>query len=102
VGPRADRYPDPLPVADLHNLLQEFALNLSDAEGQPYFTNDHVLTRLIPLRADGLKYDGEAEHGASVRWVLGVSRTVLGMGDLADGVQYTLHSKTRNVVKDKG
>lgn len=72
---------DPLPDAELHNLLQEFSspLNLSSA-----------LSNLIPLRADQLKYDlassTAAQPGVQVKWVLG----------------YTVLSKARNVVKDRG
>ena len=63
---------DPLPVADLHNLLQEFALSLAESTELPYLTRDHPLAKRIPLRADGLKYEETAERGLDIRWVLGV------------------------------
>jgi len=64
---------DPLPVADLHNLLQEFVPVLSQSPGMDGLREGHPLTRLIPLRPDGLKYEESAERGVAVRWVLGVS-----------------------------
>ncbi|KAK8865606.1 hypothetical protein IAR55_000750 [Kwoniella newhampshirensis] len=76
---------DPLPSAHLHNLLQEFVPALKTV-GRPPKSVDR-LERLIPVRADGLKFETEqVEKGLEVRWVL----------------SYTLVSKTRNVVKDKG
>ncbi|CAD6581674.1 MAG: hypothetical protein TREMPRED_003062 [Tremellales sp. Tagirdzhanova-0007] len=77
---------DPLPVSDLHNLLHEFAQSLSQTDKLDRLSNEHPLARLIPLRPDGLKYDDRAQRGVSVRWVLG----------------YTLYSRARNVVNDKG
>jgi hypothetical protein len=72
---------DPLPDAELHNVLQEFSTPL----GLP-----QALSELIPLRKDHLKYDllspGAKQAGIQVKWVLG----------------YTVLSKARNVVKDKG
>lgn len=71
---------DPLPDAELHNLLQEFASPLSLKS----------ISDLIPLRADQLKYDlaspSSVQPGVQVKWVLG----------------YTVLSKARNVVKDRG
>ncbi|KAI9634485.1 uncharacterized protein MKK02DRAFT_28223 [Dioszegia hungarica] len=71
---------DPLPDAELHNLLQEFASPLGLKS----------ISDLIPLRADQLKYDlaspSSVQPGVQVKWVLG----------------YTVLSKARNVVKDRG
>ncbi|WWD18217.1 hypothetical protein CI109_102667 [Kwoniella shandongensis] len=75
---------DPLPSAHLHNLLQEFVPALG-AIGQPQ-PSLQKLGKLIPVREDGSKFDDQRETGVEVRWVL----------------SYTLVSKTRNVVKDKG
>ncbi|ORX34140.1 hypothetical protein BD324DRAFT_166633 [Kockovaella imperatae] len=77
---------DPMPDRELHNVLQEFNSSLipiipSLSEREP-----PLLENLIPLREDGLKYDPNVEPDLRVNWVLG----------------YTLVSKTRNVVKDKG
>nr|XP_018265042.1 uncharacterized protein I303_03224 [Kwoniella dejecticola CBS 10117]OBR87200.1 hypothetical protein I303_03224 [Kwoniella dejecticola CBS 10117] len=75
---------DPLPTAHLHNLLQEFSGNLSDlTDGE---VKSPALGQPIGVRADGLKFQEDAEKGVEVKWVL----------------SYTLVSKTRNVVKDKG
>ncbi|WWC88202.1 uncharacterized protein L201_003107 [Kwoniella dendrophila CBS 6074] len=74
---------DPLPSNHLHNLLQEFSSKISD------LTNEKInsLQNQIPLREDGLKFDSEkVKSSVDVKWVL----------------SYTLVSKTRNVVKDKG
>ncbi|KAK4686914.1 hypothetical protein P7C73_g3196, partial [Tremellales sp. Uapishka_1] len=67
---------DPLPSSELHNLLQEFS------PSSEWLNN---VGELVPLRADGLKYERDSSS-VTVRWVLG----------------YTLVSKMRNVVKDKG
>ncbi len=78
---------DPLPEADLHNLLQEFVGALGQSTGMESLNGEHALRRLIPLRQDGLKYNETAERGVRVRWVLGVSWTVLCWGiECADEV----------------
>lgn len=72
---------DPIPDADLHNLLQEFAA-LLDYEQRPSTANgtikgtgpQSILAQQIPLREDGLKYDEQTKRGVNVRWVLSVSR----------------------------
>ncbi|WVR05571.1 hypothetical protein IAU60_002590 [Kwoniella sp. DSM 27419] len=75
---------DPLPSADLHNLLSEFVPKISRLGGVQLDTSK--LEKIIPMRDDNLKFDEGVERGVSVKWVL----------------SYTLVSKTRNVVKDKG
>ncbi|KAK1927682.1 hypothetical protein DB88DRAFT_478877 [Papiliotrema laurentii] len=87
---------DPLPDADLHNLLNEFVAVLpltkvaghgaNRVNGNATAEESQPLSEPIPLREDGLKYDESAKRGVAVRWVLG----------------YTLVSKSRNVLKDKG
>jgi hypothetical protein len=73
--------PEPLPSADLHNLLSEFAPKLATlAPG----ANTAPLAQLIAVTPAG-EYEGAAP-GVRVRWV----------------VSYTLVSRTRNIVKDKG
>lgn len=69
---------DPLPSAELHNILQEFASHLPDQSGRP-------LSQLIPLDPQG-QWDTSARRGVAVRWVMG----------------YTVVSSSRNVVEDKG
>jgi hypothetical protein len=69
---------DPLPSAELHNILQEFASHLPSQSKQP-------LTQLVPLDTDG-KWDDRAAKAVDIIWVLG----------------YTLVSSSRNVVEDKG
>jgi hypothetical protein len=69
---------DPLPSAELHNILQEFASHLPSQSTQP-------LSKLIPLDAEG-KWDKQAESAVTVKWILG----------------YTVVSSSRNVVEDKG
>ncbi|WVF70988.1 hypothetical protein IAT40_005784 [Kwoniella sp. CBS 6097] len=75
---------DPLPAADLHNLLSEFAIKLDELSSSSI--NSGSLEKSIGLREDGLKFDESVPRGVAVRWVL----------------SYTLVSKTRNVLKDKG
>lgn len=65
---------DPLPDADLHNVLHEFTERLPIDMGE-----------LIPLRPDELKYESRPS-AVRVKWVLG----------------YTVMSQSRNVVQDKG
>lgn len=69
---------DPLPSAELHNILQEFATHLPTQAKQP-------LAQLVPLDAEG-KWDDKAPKAVDIKWVLG----------------YTLVSSSRNVVEDKG
>lgn len=60
---------DPLPSAELHNLLQEFqpvAASLAPS------VDVSALSGLIPLSADGSSYDADAQPGVSVDWVLTV------------------------------
>nr|XP_019007619.1 uncharacterized protein I206_07634 [Kwoniella pini CBS 10737]OCF46400.1 hypothetical protein I206_07634 [Kwoniella pini CBS 10737] len=75
---------DPLPSIHLHNLLQEFSIKLNDLTNGEF--NNSSLENLINLREDGLKFQENVEKAVQVKWVL----------------SYTLVSKTRNVVKDKG
>ncbi|WOO85725.1 uncharacterized protein LOC62_07G009218 [Vanrija pseudolonga] len=75
--------PDPLPAADLHNLLHEFKSvlgGLVPAKSTP------ALSSIIPVAADGSSFCGQAKPDVAVDWV----------------VTYTLLSRTRNIVKDKG
>ncbi|WWC96638.1 hypothetical protein V866_003510 [Kwoniella sp. B9012] len=74
---------DPLPSPHLHNLLQEFSSKMSGLTGGTIDSN--LLGKLIGVVGDGLKFE-EKRAAVDVRWVL----------------SYTLVSKTRNVVKDKG
>ncbi|OCF75303.1 hypothetical protein I204_04156 [Kwoniella mangroviensis CBS 8886] len=74
---------DPLPSPHLHNLLQEFSSKLSSLTGGTI--DSSLLGKLIGVDGDGLKFE-EKRGAVDVRWVL----------------SYTLVSKTRNVVKDKG
>lgn len=104
--------PDPLPDADLHNLLNEFVAVLpltkvaghgaNRVNGNATAEESQPLSEPIPLREDGLKYDESAKRGVAVRWVLGVCPSFrLHLGCSAHN-QYTLVSKSRNVLKDKG
>lgn len=69
---------DPLPSAELHNILQEFTSHLPDQDGKP-------LSQLIPLNKQG-QWEASARRGVAVKWVMG----------------YTVVSSSRNVVEDKG
>jgi hypothetical protein len=64
-----------------------------------------LLGKQIPLREDGLKYSEDIQRGVEINWILGVSvqspRWLRGQ-TIDVTVQYTLVSKTRNVLKDKG
>ncbi|KAL7423556.1 hypothetical protein Q5752_001136 [Cryptotrichosporon argae] len=71
---------DPIPSADLHNILHEFAPVLSSVSGAP------KIGALIPLAPGGEAYEPASAPAVDVGWVL----------------SYTLLSRTRNVVKDKG
>ncbi|BEJ18181.1 hypothetical protein CspHIS471_0704580 [Cutaneotrichosporon sp. HIS471] len=73
--------PEPLPSADLHNLLSEFQPKLAALAPS---ANTEPLAQLIPVTPEGV-YEN-AVPGVRVRWV----------------VTYTLVSRTRNIVKDKG
>ncbi|GFZ43377.1 hypothetical protein JCM24511_01097 [Saitozyma sp. JCM 24511] len=74
-----------LPAAELHNLLQEFSSPLSTLLGSGPSSEPSPLSKLIPLREDMLKYE-TVPPGVAVRWVLG----------------YTVVSKARHLVQDKG
>ena len=59
---------DPIPDADLHNLLRETGGALKFPQ------NIHEnLSSVIPLRPDGLKYETEPKPAVQVRWVVRVS-----------------------------
>lgn len=60
---------DPLPSAELHNLLQEFQPVAASLAPSVDVT---ALSGLIPLSADGSSYDADAQPGVSVDWVLTV------------------------------
>ncbi|WVQ96976.1 hypothetical protein IAU59_004085 [Kwoniella sp. CBS 9459] len=75
---------DPLPAADLHNLLSEFAPRLHELSSSAF--DSAKLEKPIGMREDGLKFDESVPRAVDIRWVL----------------SYTLVSKTRNVLKDKG
>lgn len=64
---------DPLPAAELHNLLQEFS---PSPIGSDLCQAYPALKELIPRREDGLKWEEGAKRGVAVRWVLGVSRCI--------------------------
>ncbi|CAK9782255.1 hypothetical protein CC85DRAFT_325376 [Cutaneotrichosporon oleaginosum] len=73
--------PEPLPSADLHNLLSEFQPKLAAlAPG----ARTAPLAQLVAVTPEGT-YEAAAP-GVRVRWV----------------VSYTLVSRSRNIVKDKG
>ncbi|WVQ85713.1 hypothetical protein IAT38_007879 [Cryptococcus sp. DSM 104549] len=75
---------DPLPAEHLQNILQEFIPVLGQAA--PELAGKlEKLDKQIPVRADGLKFE-EGQAGVEVRWVL----------------SYTVLSRPRNVVEDKG
>lgn len=76
----------------MHNLLQEFNVKAGAVApvGAP------ALKELVHVTPEGV-YDACAQKGVSVRWVLSVNRGLV----LAD-VQYTLLSRSRNIVQDKG
>jgi hypothetical protein len=73
-----------LPDADLHNVLHEFQPLVSSSILSNQIPTG--LDKLIPLREDELKYETEPKPALTVKWALG----------------YTVISKSRNVVKDKG
>lgn len=89
---RMELMPDPLPAAELHNLLNEFQPTLSkllpSAQKAP----------LIPVAQDGKSYS-DAQPSVSVQWVLMVGSLLL---CTAHHPQYNVVSRTRNIVKDKG
>jgi hypothetical protein len=100
---------DPLPDADLHNLLNEFVHLIPTSSGTSNGVSEGAngasstgpLSKVIPLRDDELKYDEAQKRGVAVRWVLSVSRKAAHrLAELT--LQYTLVSKSRNVLKDKG
>lgn len=72
---------DPLPDADLHNLLNEFVhliptssgISNGVSAGSDSATSTGPLSQVIPLRDDELKYDEAPARGVAVRWVLSVS-----------------------------
>jgi hypothetical protein len=75
---------DPLPDADLHNLLNEFIGVIPGTQSSSptnhvkcvtstYQAASSPLTTQIPLREDGLKYDESVKRGVAVKWILGVS-----------------------------
>ncbi|EJT45443.1 hypothetical protein A1Q1_06059 [Trichosporon asahii var. asahii CBS 2479] len=68
---------------ELHNLLQEFQPVAASLAPSVDVT---ALASLVPLRADGSGYEPAVQPGVSVDWVL----------------TYTLLSRSRNIVKDKG
>ncbi|KAJ9108876.1 hypothetical protein QFC21_000196 [Naganishia friedmannii] len=78
---------DPLPSVHLHNTMQEFISKFPEG----VFKQDTTLARLIPFSDEKGDDDdddaqGNTEVGVNVEWVLG----------------YTVISKSRNVVQDKG
>ncbi|KAL1405189.1 hypothetical protein Q8F55_008814 [Vanrija albida] len=74
---------NPLPAADLHNLLHEFKSVLG---GLVPASSAPTLSSIIPLAADGSSFVEQPKPAVAVDWV----------------VTYTLLSRTRNIVKDKG
>ncbi|WVQ71320.1 hypothetical protein IAR50_000848 [Cryptococcus sp. DSM 104548] len=84
---------DPLPSAHLQNTLHEFLPLLRSSPALPAEARQLLNAKLdkqVPVTEDGLAFreegEGGVEKGVEVRWVL----------------SYTVISKTRNVVEDKG
>ncbi|KAI5454670.1 hypothetical protein NCC49_003561 [Naganishia albida] len=73
---------DPLPSAHLHNTLQEFITKLPSG----LFKAGTSLDQLVPLDDESRAAEPERTAGVEVEWVLG----------------YTVISKSRNIVQDKG
>jgi hypothetical protein len=62
-------FQDPLPAADLHNLLQEFQPVV--AELAPSANTSALLS---PIGCQDDAFDASAKTGVSVNWVLSVSK----------------------------
>jgi hypothetical protein len=92
---------DPLPSVHLHNTLQEFVQHLPN----DFIQQSSTLGTLVPI--DENVENGTREHlGVEVEWVLGVSvacaQTKCRDSDRDLAPQYTVLSKSRNVIEDKG
>lgn len=73
----ADVRKDPLPAADLHNLLNEFVEARPELLSGASDSTSGLLRKQIPLREDGLKYSEDVQRGVEINWILGVSAKVL-------------------------
>jgi hypothetical protein len=73
-------------TSDTHNTDDTHNANTSPSTSTSTSSPISNLQKLIPLRADELKYETIPRPAVAVKWALG----------------YTVISKSRNVVKDKG